>query len=88
MQRNKRSRQRRRKTWIESKMKLAFYDALEINDSAVQVLGDDNCEIIAREIAEKVRANATIDWTIRESARAKLMVLGKTNFKQIRLSSR
>lgn len=31
--------------------------------------------LIAREIAEKVRANATIDWTIRESSRAKLMVL-------------
>jgi type I restriction enzyme, R subunit len=54
---------------------VAFYNALEINDSAVQVLGDDQLKQIAREIAEKVRANATIDWTIRESARAKLMVL-------------
>ncbi|MCA6469358.1 MAG: type I restriction endonuclease subunit R [Chitinophagaceae bacterium] len=54
---------------------VAFYNALEINDSAVQVLGDDTLKEIAREIADKVRANATIDWTIRESARAKLMVL-------------
>lgn len=54
---------------------VAFYNALEINDSAVQVLGDDQLKQIAREIAEKVRANATIDWTIRESARAKLMVV-------------
>ena len=54
---------------------VAFYNALEINDSAVQVLGDDTLKKIAREIADKVRANATIDWTIRESARAKLMVL-------------
>lgn len=54
---------------------VAFYNALEINDSAVQVLGDDKLKEIAREIADKVRANATIDWTIRESARAKLMVL-------------
>jgi type I restriction enzyme R subunit len=54
---------------------VAFYHALEINDSAVQVLGDDTLKEIAREIADKVRANATIDWTIRESARAKLMVL-------------
>jgi type I restriction enzyme R subunit len=54
---------------------VAFYNALEINDSAVQVLGDEQLKQIAREIAEKVRANATIDWTIRESARAKLMVL-------------
>jgi len=54
---------------------VAFYNALEVNDSAVQVLGDDTLKEIAREIADKVRANATIDWTIRESARAKLMVL-------------
>jgi len=56
---------------------VAFYDALETNDSAVAVLGDDTLRIIAREIAEKVQVNATIDWTIRESARAKLMVLVK-----------
>jgi type I restriction enzyme R subunit len=56
---------------------VAFYNALEINDSAVNVLGDDTLKEIAREIADKVRANATIDWTIRESARAKLMVLVK-----------
>ncbi len=58
-----------------SEDELAFYDALEVNDSAVQVLGDKMLRLIAREIAEKVRANATIDWTIRESARAKLIVL-------------
>ena len=60
-----------------SKEELAFYDALAENDSAVQVLGDDKLKIIAIEVAEKVKANATIDWTIRESARAKLMVLVK-----------
>ncbi len=54
---------------------IAFYDALETNDSAVKVLGDDTLRMIAQEIADKVKANATIDWTIRESARAKLMVL-------------
>lgn len=54
---------------------VAFYNALEINDSAVKVLGDDTLRVIAKEIADKVRSNATIDWTIRESARAKLMVL-------------
>ncbi len=56
---------------------VAFYNALEVNDSAVQVLGDETLKVIAREIAEKVRANATIDWTIRESARARLMVIVK-----------
>ena len=56
---------------------MAFYDALEVNDSAVQVLGDEQLRMIAREIAEKVRANTTIDWTTRGSARAKLMVVVK-----------
>jgi type I restriction enzyme, R subunit len=60
-----------------SQDEMAFYDALEVNDSAVQVLGDEQLRDIAREIADKIRTNATIDWTIRESARAKLMVLIK-----------
>lgn len=60
-----------------SRDEVAFYNALEVNDSAVQVLGDEQLRELAREIAEKVKSNATIDWTIRESARAKLMVLVK-----------
>jgi type I restriction enzyme R subunit len=60
-----------------TKDEVAFYNALEVNDSAVQVLGDEQLREIAREITEKVKANATIDWTIRESARAKLMVIVK-----------
>ena len=44
---------------------LAFYDALETNDSAVQVLGDDTLRGIARELVETVRNNVTIDWTLR-----------------------
>jgi type I restriction enzyme R subunit len=60
-----------------TKDEVAFYNALEVNDSAVMVLGDEQLKEIAREITDKVRANATIDWTIRESARAKLMVLVK-----------
>lgn len=55
--------------------KVAFYNALEINDSAIKILGDETLREIAKEIADKVKRNATIDWTIRESARAKLMVL-------------
>jgi type I restriction enzyme R subunit len=58
-----------------SEDELAFYDALETNDSAVKVLGAEQLRMIAREIAEKVRSNATIDWTIKESVRARLMVL-------------
>ncbi len=54
---------------------VAFYNALEVNESAVQVLGDETLRDIAREIADKVRNNNFIDWTIRESARANLMRL-------------
>ena len=51
---------------------VAFYDALETNDSAVAVLGDETLRAIARELADTVRRNATIDWTVKESARANL----------------
>ena len=60
-----------------SPAEVAFYDALETNDSAVSVLGDATLRSIAREIAEKVKANTSIDWNIRESARARLMVVVK-----------
>ncbi|MGA7670098.1 MAG: HsdR family type I site-specific deoxyribonuclease, partial [Nitrolancea sp.] len=56
---------------------LAFYDALETNDSAVAVLGDDTLKIIARELVETVRKNVTIDWTVRENVRAQLRVYVK-----------
>ncbi len=56
---------------------LAFYDALGVNDSAVQVLGDETLRGIARELVETVRNNVTIDWTQRENVRAKLRVLVK-----------
>ena len=51
---------------------LAFYDALGVNDSAVQVLGDATLRDIARELVETVRSNVTIDWTLRENVRAHL----------------
>ncbi|KAB2964943.1 MAG: type I restriction endonuclease subunit R [Thermoanaerobaculia bacterium] len=56
---------------------LAFYDALETNDSAVQVLGDETLRQIARELVETVRKNVTIDWTLRENVRAQLRVYVK-----------
>ena len=55
----------------------AFYEALEVNDSAVAVLGDDTLKNIARELVETVKRNVTIDWTVRENVRAKLRVLVK-----------
>ena len=56
---------------------LAFYDALGVNDSAVQVLGDETLRDIARELVETVRSNVTIDWTLRENVRANLRRLVK-----------
>ena len=56
---------------------LAFYDALETNDSAVQVLGDETLRDIARELVETVRDNVKIDWTLRENVRANLRRLVK-----------
>ena len=56
---------------------LAFYDALGVNDSAVQVLGDATLRDIARELVETVRGNVTIDWTLRENVRANLRRLVK-----------
>ncbi|MEA4909170.1 MAG: type I restriction endonuclease subunit R [Anaerolineaceae bacterium] len=60
-----------------SEDEIAFYDALEVNDSAVMILGDDTLKTIARELVETVRNNATIDWTMRETVRARLRVLVK-----------
>ncbi|HOV67798.1 MAG TPA: DUF3387 domain-containing protein, partial [Methanoregulaceae archaeon] len=56
---------------------LAFYDALETNDSAVKVLGDETLRKIARELVATVRTNVTIDWTLRENVRAQVRVLVK-----------
>ncbi|GIW33849.1 type I restriction endonuclease subunit R [Meiothermus sp.] len=60
-----------------SEEELAFYDALETNDSAVKVLGDETLRTIARELVETVRNNVTIDWNLRENVRAQLRVLVK-----------
>jgi type I restriction enzyme R subunit len=68
----------RRGEWLGlSEEELAFYDALETNDSAVKVLGDETLCNIARELVKAVRSNVTIDWALRESARAQLRVLVK-----------
>ena len=55
----------------------AFYDALETNDSAVAVLGDETLKTIARDLVENVKRNVTIDWTVKEGVRAKLRVMVK-----------
>ena len=56
---------------------VAFYDALAANDSAVEAMGKDELKVIAAELVTQVRKSVTIDWTLRESARAKIKVLVK-----------
>jgi len=55
----------------------AFYDALEVNDSAVAVLGDETLRLIAQELVKSVRDSLTIDWTVRENVRAQMRVIIK-----------
>lgn len=56
---------------------VAFYEALEVNDSAVMVLGDETLRTIARELLEAVRRNVTMDWSMRENVRAQMRVIIK-----------
>ncbi len=56
---------------------VAFYDALAANESAVEAMGDDQLKVIAAELITKVRQSVTIDWTLRESARARIRVMVK-----------
>ncbi len=56
---------------------VAFYDALATNDSAVVAMGDDKLKVIAAALITKVRQSVTIDWTLRESARARIRVMVK-----------
>ncbi len=60
-----------------SEDEVAFYDALETNDSAVKVLGDETLKTIARELVATVRRNVTINWAICENVRAQLRVYVK-----------
>jgi type I restriction enzyme R subunit len=55
----------------------AFYDALAANESAVRAMGVPELKVIAAELITKVRQSVTIDWTLRESARAKIRVMVK-----------
>jgi type I restriction enzyme R subunit len=56
---------------------LAFYDALETNDSAVKALGDENLRFIAQALVKTIRENVSIDWTVKQSVRARLRVMVK-----------
>jgi len=57
---------------------MAFYDAIASNESAVEVLGDDELGAIAQGVARRVRENTSLDWRDRESVRARMLLLVKT----------
>ena len=56
---------------------VAFYDALAENESAVDVMGNDALKAIAHELLSSLKSNITVDWSHRESARARMRVLVK-----------
>jgi type I restriction enzyme R subunit len=56
---------------------IAFYDALGVNDSAVKILGDETLKAIAKELADTIHKNVTIDWTKKESVQAKMRLMVK-----------
>lgn len=60
-----------------SEEELAFYDALEVNDSAVAVLGDEVLREIAQTLVKKVRGNISIDWALKASAQARMRIIVK-----------
>jgi Domain of unknown function (DUF3387) len=66
--------QKRGKDLGLSDNEVAFCDALEVNDSAVKELGDPTLKQIAQELVARVQS-VTIDWTLRENARAQIRVL-------------
>ena len=61
---------------------VAFYDALSDNNSAKELMGDELLVKIAREVAEKLRKNVTVDWNVKESVRAKLRLIIKNVLKR------
>ena len=60
-----------------SQHEIAFYDALAENESAVEVMGNDSLKIIAHELLISLKGSVTVDWSHRESARARMRVLVK-----------
>ena len=74
---NMREADRRGERLRMTEEEIAFYDALEVNDSAVKILGDEILRAIAQELVQAVRNSVTIDWTMRENVRAKIRVMIK-----------
>ena len=60
-----------------SEDEVRFYDALAANESAVRELADETLKKIAHELTENLRQNLSVDWSERESARARLRLMVK-----------
>jgi type I restriction enzyme R subunit len=65
-----------------SDFEYAFYTAIANNDSARELMGKDKLRELAVVLFEKIKANASIDWTIKESVKAKLKVIVKRTLRQ------
>ncbi len=65
-----------------SDYELAFYDALANNNSAKEVIGDERLRELARVLVASVRANASIDWTLKENVQAKLRTIVKRTLRK------
>lgn len=65
-----------------SEDEIAFYDALADNASAKQIMGDEQLRFLAQKLVERVKQSVTIDWQIRENARAQIRVLVKRILRQ------
>ena len=60
-----------------SEEEISFYDALAQNESAVEVMGNDQLRVIAHELLSNLKSNASVDWQHRASARARMRILVK-----------
>ncbi len=69
-------------TWALSDFEYAFYTAVADNDSAKELMQKEQLRELAVVLTERVRQNATIDWTIKESVRSKLRVIVKRTLRQ------
>ena len=74
--------QKRGKDLKLTEEEVAFYDALSQNESAVEVLGIDELRTISRVLVERVRNSVSVDWSVRESVRAKLRLMVKKILKE------
>ena len=61
---------------------IAFYDALAVSESAVKAMGNAELKVIAAELVTAVRKSVTIDWAVRDGARARIKVLVKRILKK------